>query len=63
MRPVGCGPQTIEAVEAVAKVHGMNALKPIYLALNEKVSYDDIRVVVACARQAEGPSKQLKTTF
>jgi ATP-dependent DNA helicase RecQ len=36
-----------ERVAAAVKQHGSTRLKPIFLALEEKVSYDDIRIVVA----------------
>jgi ATP-dependent DNA helicase RecQ len=36
-----------ERVAAAAEQHGTARLKPVFLALNEEVSYDDIRVVFA----------------
>jgi ATP-dependent DNA helicase RecQ len=42
--------QVREAIEAV----GMDRLKPIFLYLEERVSYEHIRIVAACARNREG---------
>ena len=36
-----------ERVAAAAEIHGTARLKPVFLELNEQVSYDDIRVVFA----------------
>ncbi|MDB5310841.1 MAG: recQ 2 [Gemmataceae bacterium] len=44
-----------ERVAAAAEVHGTARLKPVFLALNEEVNYDDIRVVFAfLAARGEG---------
>jgi ATP-dependent DNA helicase RecQ len=40
-------PELYERIAAVVKKHGSEKLKPLYIALGEKVSYDDIRIVVA----------------
>jgi ATP-dependent DNA helicase RecQ len=40
-------PEVYERVAAAVKTHGAERLKPIFLALEEKVGYDDIRIVVA----------------
>ena len=36
-----------ERVAAAAEIHGTARLKPVFLELNQEVSYDDIRVVFA----------------
>ena len=36
-----------ERVAKAVKEHGSARLKPLFVALEEKISYDDIRVVVA----------------
>jgi ATP-dependent DNA helicase RecQ len=36
-----------ERVAAAAETHGTARLKPVFLELNEEVSYDDIRIVFA----------------
>ena len=36
-----------ERVAAAVKEHGSGRLKPLFIALEEKISYDGIRVVVA----------------
>jgi ATP-dependent DNA helicase RecQ len=36
-----------ERVAAATDIHGTDRLKPIFLELNEEVTYEDIRVVVA----------------
>ena len=43
---------TIEKVTKVIEQIGAGPLRPYYLALDEKVSYDDIRVVVECQKNA-----------
>ncbi len=40
-------PELYERIAAAAKQHGCARLKPVFLALGEKVTYDEIRVVVA----------------
>ncbi|MEZ6063847.1 MAG: DNA helicase RecQ [Planctomycetaceae bacterium] len=47
-------PETVERVEAVIGNIGCERLKPIFEALNEEVSYGDIRVVVACFEVRHG---------
>ena len=37
----------VAQVQAAAEIHGRERLKPVYLALNEQVSYDLIRIVFA----------------
>jgi ATP-dependent DNA helicase RecQ len=37
----------IERIIAAARQHGTERLKPIFVALEEKVEYDEIRIVVA----------------
>ncbi|MBN9122194.1 MAG: DNA helicase RecQ [Planctomycetes bacterium] len=37
-----------ERVAAAAEIHGTQRLKPVFLELNEEVSYDHIRIVFAC---------------
>ncbi len=48
--------EVCERVAAAAEEHGTARLKPVYLALNEEVSYDQIRIVFAHldARRGEG---------
>ncbi len=41
------GAELFERIAAVVAEHGSGKLKPLFIALEEKVSYDDIRVVVA----------------
>ena len=41
---------TIEKITKVVEEIGAGPLRPYYLALDEKVSYDDIRVVVECQK-------------
>jgi ATP-dependent DNA helicase RecQ len=36
-----------DRIAVAVKQHGTARLKPIFVALEEKVSYDDIRIVVA----------------
>ena len=43
---------TIEKVTKVIEQIGPGPLKPYYVALDEKISYDDIRVVVECLKNA-----------
>ena len=43
---------TIEKITKVIEQIGAGPLKPYYLALDEKISYDDIRVVVECQKNA-----------
>ena len=57
--PISCGrtkpasifawvPEDVcERVAAAAEIHGTERLKPVFLELNEEVSYDHIRVVFA----------------
>ena len=40
-------------VTAAARQVGIERLKPIYLALGEKVGYDDIRLIVAYLKSRE----------
>jgi len=39
-------------IRAVAKQHGVERLKPLFEALGGEVSYDDLRIAVACLRNA-----------
>jgi ATP-dependent DNA helicase RecQ len=39
--------EVCERIAAAAEIHGIGRLKPVFLELNEEVSYDDIRVVFA----------------
>jgi ATP-dependent DNA helicase RecQ len=39
--------ETYERIAAAVKEHGSTRLKPLFIALEEKVSYDEIRIVVA----------------
>ncbi len=36
-----------ERIAAAAEIHGTERLKPVFLELNEEVTYDHIRVVFA----------------
>jgi ATP-dependent DNA helicase RecQ len=49
-------PTIYAAVQRAAKTEGLERLKPIYLALGEKVSYDDIRLVVTHLTLRSNPS-------
>jgi ATP-dependent DNA helicase RecQ len=40
-------PEIYDKVAAAVKTHGSAKLKPIFIALEEKVPYDDIRIVIA----------------
>jgi ATP-dependent DNA helicase RecQ len=40
--------KTVATVREAILEHGVGPLKPIFVALEEKVSYDDIRIVMAC---------------
>jgi ATP-dependent DNA helicase RecQ len=40
-------PDAYERIAAAVKQHGGERLKPLFIALDEKVPYEDIRVVVA----------------
>ena len=40
-------PALYQRIAAAAKEHGSARLKPLYIALGEQVSYDDIRIVLA----------------
>jgi ATP-dependent DNA helicase RecQ len=42
--------ETITKVSAVVNHIGIGLLKPIHIALDEKVSYDEIRIVVECMK-------------
>jgi len=42
--------RTIEKVTEVVEQIGDGPLKPYFLALDEEISYDDIRVVVECRK-------------
>jgi ATP-dependent DNA helicase RecQ len=42
--------ETITKVSAVVNHIGIGPLKPIHIALDEKVSYDEIRIVVECMK-------------
>jgi ATP-dependent DNA helicase RecQ len=39
-------------IRAAAKQHGLDRLKPLYEALGGTVSYDQLRIAVACLRNA-----------
>jgi ATP-dependent DNA helicase RecQ len=41
-------PETIERITTAANRVGCDALKPIFVALDEQVNYNDIRIVVTC---------------
>lgn len=43
-----------QRIAPVARQYGLDRLRPIYLALNEQVAYDDIRLVVTHLRAEEG---------
>ena len=45
----------VKDVETAIGTHGTAALKPLFVALNEKVPYDQIRIVVACVAQRNLP--------
>ena len=49
-------PTIYASVLKAAKTEGLERLKPIYLALGEKVSYDDIRLVVTHLTSRSNPS-------
>ena len=40
-------PDLYDRIAAAVREHGSARLKPLFLALQEKVSYDEIRIVVA----------------
>jgi ATP-dependent DNA helicase RecQ len=41
-----------QRIQGVVRQVGRDKLKPIYEALNEEVSYDAIRVVLACSSRS-----------
>ena len=43
-------PKVVEKVTAAAEKEGSGFLKPVFQALNETVSYDDIKLVMASMR-------------
>ena len=43
-----------ERVAAAAEMHGTARLKPVFLALNEEVGYDHIRIVFALLEARQG---------
>ena len=45
--------ETISKVSSAARELGIGPLKPIYIALEEQVPYDQIRIVVSCMRNAD----------
>jgi ATP-dependent DNA helicase RecQ len=45
-----------DQVAAAARTHGAGRLKPIFIALGEKVSYDEIRIVVAHVTKDQLPA-------
>jgi ATP-dependent DNA helicase RecQ len=49
-------PALYEQIAAAARQTGLERLKPIFLALGENVSYDDIRLVVTHLQAAGTPS-------
>ncbi len=49
--------ETIVNVTAAIEQVGVGPLKPIFVALDEKVSYNDIRVVMECLKNAESLSE------
>ena len=44
-------------IRAAAKQHGLDRLKPLYEALGGTVSYDQLRIAVACLRNAAPESR------
>ena len=54
-----------ERVVAAAEIHGTARLKPVFLELNEAVSYDHIRVVLSFlqSRQVVSMSSEAKPTL
>ena len=47
--------EVCERVAAAAEQHGMARLKPVYVALNEEVSYDAIRAVFSFLEANQAP--------
>ena len=43
-------PDEARRIESAIAEHGDELLKPLYLALNQEISYDKIRIVVTCRR-------------
>jgi ATP-dependent DNA helicase RecQ len=44
----------VQEIAAAVAEHGSERLKPIFVALDERVSYDDIRIVVATLQASGG---------
>ena len=44
--------ETIEKVTAAAKEFGIGPLKPVFVALDEQVPYEQIRIVMECLKNA-----------
>jgi ATP-dependent DNA helicase RecQ len=46
------GEETFARIRAASRQHGIERLRPLFEALGGEVSYDDLRIAVACLRNA-----------
>ena len=52
IRPPGWTTTLFTRIRAAAKQHGIERLKPLFEALGDEISYDEIRIALACLRNA-----------
>ena len=50
--------ETIQRIEGAIKKTGIGPLKPVYLALDEEIGYNEIRIVMSCMTNTEDAAKQ-----